>query len=109
MIAIDQKFLDQATAELRAEDERRFMQRVRDRARVLQQRARDLQTSDLRDPLERLAELQARHDTLLAEKRRRHQGALAAVEDDELDRLPARISELTKACRMSGLLPRTAA
>ncbi len=109
MSEIEQRFLEQAAAELRAEDEAKFMARARSRARVLQQRHRDLETSDLRHPLTRLAELEARRKTLEEAQRRVYPGCLSAVEDDELSSLPGRISELTKACRIQGLLPRTAA
>jgi hypothetical protein len=106
---IEQRFIDEAAAELRAEDEAKFMSRVRLRAAVLQEQARRLEVSDLRDPLVRLAELQTRHDFLATKKLRVRPGCLSAVEDSELDGLPYRISELTKACRMGGLLLPTAA
>ena len=108
MNKIEQRFLDEAAAELRAEEERIFMTRVTQRARILQDVAHREETSDLRSPLERLAELNARHAALLAEKRRAYPGCISASEDDELTRLPGRISELTKAARMMGMLPRNA-
>jgi hypothetical protein len=106
---IEQRFLDEARREIEAENERKLMQQVRVRAAVLQQKARDLETSDLRDPLTRIREMEARLKTLQEAKQRAHPGVLSAADDDELSRLPAKIAELTKAARMAGLLPRTAA
>lgn len=98
-----------AREQLLAEDRAAFDRRVMARARQLRETARQLETSDLRDPLTRLKELQARHDVLEQAKQRMHPGCLSAVDDDELSRLPGRIAELTKAARLFGLLPRTAA
>jgi hypothetical protein len=109
MNTIDQKFIDQAAAELRAEQEEQFMQRVRLRAAVLQETARRLVVTDFPTAAD---EAKAKYDALLkrqAELEAKPAVLRAAAEDEELRVTAQRIHELAKRGRMQGWLRRSAA
>jgi hypothetical protein len=102
-------FEAEARRQLLAEDEARFAVRVRDRARILAEKARQLAVTDFPiDPKEaqtRLDELVARHQALSATRPEFR----SAADDDELRVLMQRIHELQKRCRLQGTLSRESA
>ncbi len=108
-MSIEQRFLDQAARQLIAEDDQRFLGRVRERALALQGEAYRIERSDFptdRDAgLALIAQLEVRQAAL----QRKPAHDRSASEDDESDGLVRRLGEMRKRARTLGWLPKEAA